>query len=58
VKGEKIGVIRQIQASLQAANLPEMPTDCLLDMSLVSLYKFKDRWVSPVVGKIIGERKS
>jgi len=57
MRGEKIGLIRSINDSLAAAGLPVMPVEPLLSMTIYDLHQFKDRWVAPVVGKLIGERK-
>jgi hypothetical protein len=56
MKGEKIGLIRRINDSLTAANLPPIPESCLLGMTIRDLENFKDRWVAPVCGRLIAAR--
>ena len=58
MKGEKIALIRRINESLTMARLPEMPVESLLSMSVRDLERLKDKWIAPVVGKLIAEQAS
>jgi len=57
-KGEKGDMIRSINASLTAAGLPPIPTSCLFSMTVRDLHQFKDQWISPVCGRLVGSKSS